>query len=351
MGEKHLTGESEIPLRLLAHRDKPLEVHRLLHGDLDQPAELVEPCLPAKIAVDEKFDGVSPNHRRAALANWLTSPHNPLTARVIVNRVWLWHFGQGLVRTPNDFGLRGERPTHPELLDWLACDFIEHGWSIKHLHRMIMLSSTYQMSSHVGSQTLARDPENRLLTRYQPHRVEAEVVWDGVRAVAGTLNTAMFGLPVAPPLDSQEQIGNFRKWPICTPEEANRRAIYILVRRSFRFPTLGAFDLPDNISSCPQRDITTVPNQALTMLNNRTVQEQAERFAERLIKECGEHPQQLAEAAWKYAYGRSITAEERDHAIGFIRAQLETTKSNTAKSAMAELCLALFNTNEFIYMP
>ncbi len=244
MGEKHLSGESEIPLRLLSHRDKPLEVHRLLHGDLDQPAELVEPCLPAKIAADEKFDDVSPDHRRAALANWLTSSHNPLTARVIVNRVWLWHFGQGLVRTPNDFGLRGERPTHPELLDWLACDFIEHGWSIKHLHRMIMLSSCYQMSSQVDSQTLARDPENRLLSRYQPHRVEAEVVWDGVRAVAGTLNTAMFGLPVAPPLDSQEQIGNFRKWPACTPEEANRRAIYILVRRSFRFPTLGGSIYP-----------------------------------------------------------------------------------------------------------
>ena len=354
MGEKHLADGSEIPLRLLSHRDKPVEVHRLLHGDLDQPAELVEPCLPAKIAADQNLDDVAANHRRAALANWLASDGNPLTARVIVNRVWLWHFGQGLVRTPNDFGLRGERPTHPELLDWLTCDFIEHGWSIKHLHRVIMRASTYQMSSNVEASTLARDPENRLLTRYQPHRVEAEVVWDSVRAVAGTLNTAMYGLPVAPPLDSQEQIGNFRKWPTSTPEEANRRAIYILVRRSFRFPTLGAFDLPDNISSCPQRDITTVPNQALTMLNNRTFEEQAEKFAERLLREAGENPKSLAESAWKYAYGRSIAADELSRTVDFLQSRTEALKNESKtplQQAATELCLAFFNTNEFIYLP
>jgi hypothetical protein len=354
MGEKHLADESEIPLRLLAHREKPVDVHRLLHGDLDQPAELIEPCLPAKIAADQKLDEVPADRRRAALANWLASDRNPLTARVIVNRAWLWHFGQGLVRTPNDFGLRGERPTHPELLDWLACDFIEHGWSIKHLHRRIMESSAYQMSSAADPQTLARDPENRLLTRYQPHRVEAEVVWDSVRAVAGTLNTAMFGLPVAPPLDSQEQIGNFRKWPTSTAEEANRRAIYILVRRSFRFPTLGAFDLPDNISSCPQRDITTVPNQALTMLNNRTVEEQAERFAERLLQECGANPDALAETAWKYVYGRSMTMDEHEQTVAFLQSCTDAAKTESKtplKQAATQLCLALFNTNEFIYMP
>jgi Protein of unknown function (DUF1553)/Protein of unknown function (DUF1549)/Planctomycete cytochrome C len=353
-GEKYLADESEIPLRLLAHREKPLEVHRLLHGDLDQPAELIEPCLPAKIAADQKLDNFPADHRRAALAGWLASDRNPLTARVIVNRVWLWHFGQGLVRTPNDFGLRGERPTHPELLDWLATDFIEHGWSIKHLHRMIMLSSTYQMSSTTDGKTLTADPEKRLLTRYQPHRVEAEVVWDSVRAAAGTLNTAMYGLPVAPPLDNQEQIGNFRKWPTSTPEEANRRAIYILVRRSFRFPTLGAFDLPDNISSCPQRDITTVPNQALTMLNNRTVEEQAQKFAERLLREAGQEPEAVVDLAWKYIYGRSITADEREKTVDFLRAHTgnSSTKSGDAmKPAVEELCLALFNTNEFIYMP
>ena len=146
-------------------------------------------------------------------------------------------------------------------------------------------------------------------------------MWDSVRAAAGTLNTAMYGLPVAPPLDNQEQIGNFRKWPTSTPEEANRRAIYILVRRSFRFPTLGAFDLPDNISSCPQRDITTVPNQALTMLNNRTIEEQAQKFAERLLRETGDQPEAVVDLAWKYIYGRTITTDEREKTVGFLRAR------------------------------
>jgi hypothetical protein len=332
-----------------------------LHGDLDQPAELIEPCLPAKIAADSKLDDVKPDQRRAVLASWLASDRNPLTARVIVNRVWLWHFSQGLVRTPNDFGLRGDPPTHPELLDWLTTDFIEHGWSIKHLNRVIMLSATYQMGSTAGVETLARDPENRLLTRYQPHRVQAEFVWDSVRSVAGTLNLEMFGLPTAPPLDNQEQIGNFRKWPTSTPEEANRRAIYILVRRSFRFPTLGAFDLPDNISSCPQRDITTVPTQALTLLNNRTFKEQAAAFADRLLKEANSDPAAIAELAWKYAYSRTIRPDEKQRMVEFIHSTADAAagekdsqgapKSDGLKSAVEEMCLAVFNTNEFIYVP
>jgi hypothetical protein len=208
---------------------------------------------------------------------------------------------------------------------------------------------------------LARDPENRLLTRYQPHRVQAEFVWDSVRSVAGTLNLEMFGLPTAPPLDNQEQIGNFRKWPTSTPEEANRRAIYILVRRSFRFPTLGAFDLPDNISSCPQRDITTVPTQALTLLNNRTFKEQAAAFADRLLKEANSDPAAIAELAWKYAYSRTIRPDEKQRMVEFIHSTADAAagekdsqgapKSDGLKSAVEEMCLAVFNTNEFIYVP
>src|SRR6185369_9883386 len=139
----------------------------------------------------------------------------------------------------------------------------ENGWSLKHLHRLILRSSTYQMASTADKETLARDPDNRWLTRFQPRRLEAEAIWDLQRAVAGTLDRSLHGLPFAPPLDAQEQIGNFRKWPASTPDEANRRALYILVKRSFRFPQLSAFDLPDNVASCGQRDITTVPSQAL----------------------------------------------------------------------------------------
>jgi hypothetical protein len=352
LGEKHINDASEIPDRVLAHRESPVEVHVLARGELEQPGDAVDACLPARIAREQKFGDVPPEKRRAELANWLGSDRNPLTARVIVNRVWLWHFGQGLVRTPNDFGLHGDPPTHPELLDWLTVDFIEHGWSLKHLHRMIMASQAYQRSSVVAPEVVARDPENRLLARYQPHRAEAEVIWDNIRAVAGTLDLKIGGLPIAPALDDQEQIGNFRKWPTSTPGESNRRAIYILVRRSFRFPVLGAFDLPDNISSCPQRDITTVPNQALTLLNNKSFEEQAGLFAMRLVHEAGEKPADIAALAWKYAYGRQIAADERERAVAFLSSHESNGESGgSLKQSVDELCLALFNTNEFLYLP
>jgi hypothetical protein len=170
----------EVPLRGLGHRSKPLQVRLLRRGELSQPGEVVRPALPVRLALP-----ATETVGRSALADWIASPHNPLTARVLVNRVWQWHFGQGLVCTPNDFGTRGDRPTHPELLDWLAVDLVEHGWSLKHLHRRILLSSAYQMSSDVDQATLQRDPHNHLLARFQPRRVEAEVVWDSIRAVAG----------------------------------------------------------------------------------------------------------------------------------------------------------------------
>jgi mono/diheme cytochrome c family protein len=352
MGEKYLEEGSAIPIRVLAHLKQPLEVKLLKRGELENPGEVVQPALPSKLAGGTQIGDLPPEQRRSVLANWVGSDQNPLTARVIVNRLWQWHFGEGLVRTPNDFGIRGERPTHPELLDWLAVEFVEQGWSLKKLHRLILLSSAYQMSSTAAPETLRRDPDNRLLTRFQPHRLEAEVIWDSFRAVAGTLNTEMYGLPIAPPLDEQEQIGNFRKWPTSTPEESNRRAVYLLIKRSFRFPMLSAFDLPDNIASCGQRDITTVPNQALTLLNNRTIQEQAAAFANRLLREAKGDLREAAALAWRYAYGRTITSEERQQTAEFLqtRQQASTLESGARdRSAVEELCLALFNTNEFIY--
>src|SRR5207248_6521194 len=182
------------------------------------------------------------------------------------------------------------------------------GWSLKHLHRLILLSATYQMASTVDRQTLEQDPDNRLLARWQPRRVEAEVIWDLQRAVAGTLDPALYDLPIAPALDAQEQIGNFRKWPASLPGESNRRGLYILVKRSFRFPMLSGFDLPDNVNSCGQRDSTIVPNQALALLNNAAVQEQARAFAGRLLRETDGSPAAVVALAWQYAYGRQIAA-------------------------------------------
>jgi hypothetical protein len=346
LGARHLTDASPIPYRVLAHKERLPETHLLQRGELEMPGDLVAPGLPEKLSGGRTIAGTPPTRLRAVLADWIASDRNLLTARVIVNRVWQWHFGEGLVRTPNDLGVRGERPTHPELLDWLAVELVTHGWSLKHLHRLIMTSAAYQMAGTADARTLERDPDNRLLTRYQPYRLEAEVIWDGVRATAGTLDLTMFGLPIAPPLDQQEQLGNYRKWPTSTPEEANRRAVYILVKRSFRFPTLSAFDLPDNITSCGRRDITTVPNQGLTLLNNRTMRDQAAAFAARLEKETKGNPEALLARAWLHAYGRSISPEETEQGMTFLR---ERTAREDAHQALAELCLAIFNTNEFIY--
>ncbi len=343
IGEKNLQAPSPIPNRFLAHKEKVPEVRLLKRGELEMPGDVVEPGVPEKFANGLSFADVPPNRRRAALATWIASDKNLLTARVIANRVWQWHFGEGLVRTPNDFGIRGERPSHPELLDWLASELITHGWSLKHLHRVVMNSNAYQMSATADAATLQRDPENVLLTRFQPHRLEAEVIWDNIRAAAGTLDLTQFGLPIAPPLDEQEQLGNYRKWPASTPAEANRRAVYILVKRSFRFPMLSAFDLPDNISSCGRRDITTIPNQALTLLNNRTTQQQAATFAERLMRETDGEINTVPARAWLHAYGRRISDAERAQALAFLE------NRGSGKPAIAELCLAIFNTNEFIY--
>jgi hypothetical protein len=344
LGQKHLNDVSSLPIRVLDHRDKPLETHILNRGELEQPGTVAEPCVPEKFAAGFSFADVPPERRRATLAEWIASDKNLFTARVIANRVWQWHFGEGLVRTPNDFGIRGERPTHPELLDWLAVDLVEHGWSLKHLHRVIMNSAAYQMAPTADAGTLERDPDNRLLTRFQPHRLEAELIWDNIRSVAGTLDLTMYGLPIAPPLDEQEQLGNYRKWPASAPEEANRRGLYILVKRSFRFPMLSAFDLPDNISSCGRRDITTIPNQALTLMNNRTMREQATAFATRLLRESNGQVAAVPALAWRYAYGRNITDGESADVMSFLKARAD------AKSAVTELCLAIFNTNEFIYL-
>jgi hypothetical protein len=348
IGERHLNGASPIPHRVLAHRERWPETRLLARGELEMPGDAVEPGLPEKLAGEMQLAGTPPTRLRSALARWIASEENLLTARVIVNRVWQWHFGEGLVRTPNDLGVRGERPSHPELLDWLAVELMSRGWRLKHLHRLIMNSATYQMAGTADARTLERDPDNRLLTRYQPYRLQAEVIWDNIRAAAGTLDLTMFGLPIAPPLDEQEQLGNYRKWPTSTPEEANRRALYILVKRSFRFPMLSAFDLPDNITSCGRRDITTVPNQALTLLNNRTMREQAEAFASRLLKESKGNLEAVPARAWLRAYGRPISPEERAQALRFVRERSDTGKSDL-KRALAELCLAIFNTNEFIY--
>ncbi|MSU33623.1 MAG: DUF1553 domain-containing protein [Pedosphaera sp.] len=353
IGLRNLDTDSAIPVRVLGHREKLLEIRLLARGELEKPGEKVPPGFPLKLAASLKA-GTEPNRWRSELAHWIAQPENPLTARVIVNRIWQWHFGAGLVRTPNDFGIRGERPTHPELLEWLASEFLEMEWSLKRLHRLILISNTYQMASAGDPEILASDPGNRLFSRFQPRRLEAEIIWDTMRSISGTLNTEMGGLSMAPPLDEQEQIGNFLKWPESTAEESSRRAVYLLIRRSFRFPVLSAFDLPDNISSCGVRDITTIPNQALTLLNSRTFQDQARAFAERLLKESRDSSyEDLIRRMWRHTYGRGIAREELEQVLRFFAESNISPSANVSEECwpvLENLCLAVFNTNELIFI-
>ncbi|HEV3167960.1 MAG TPA: DUF1549 and DUF1553 domain-containing protein, partial [Isosphaeraceae bacterium] len=363
----------------LFRREPPLDVHLLRRGELSKPREVISPAIPAALApCGQEADSaeVPLANRRAALAQWLTSPDNPLTARVLVNRVWGWHFGQALVRTPNDFGTQGEPPTHPELLDWLARDFIDHGWSLKHLHRLILLSSTYQMESVANGRGAQLDPENRMLWHFPRRRLEGEAIRDAILACAGTLNPKPFGTPVVPPLSREELTGLFdaaKKWPVTKDEsEHTRRSVYLLVRRTFLHPMFAAFDPPEIMTSCPRRMQTVVPTQALTLLNSPLVREQSTAFARRLLEECGPEPEKVVPRAWLLAFGRPISPAETEQALTFLRARTATLVSSAQESgshvadgkkragksrapspqeaALAELCLALFNANEFVFV-
>jgi hypothetical protein len=342
-----LRTDDQAGMRLF-HRAEPMTVHRLHRGELSRPRELAAPAIPAVLRHTGKgadFANVPPVQRRTALARWLTAPDNPLTARVLVNRVWGWHFGQALVRTPNDFGAQGAPPSHPELLDWLARDFMEHGWSLKHLHRRILLSSTYRMQSTASAAGMRIDPSNRLLWHFPRRRLDGEVIRDQLLACAGTLNSKRFGPAIVPPLSTEELTGLFDikgKWPVTKDvAEHTRRSIYLVVRRTFTYPLFAAFDPPEVMTSCPQRLRTVVPAQALTLLNSPLARQQAAAFAQRLLRECGPQPSDLIERAWWLAFARPLRPQERSRATTFLHEHPDS---------LADLCLALFNANEFIFV-
>ncbi len=286
-----LVGLMEIPtISVLGHERPELvaPIHLLNRGELSRPRQIISPALPEALRKASQWDEPMPGQfrNRAALAQWLTSQQHPLTARVMVNRLWHGHFGRGIVGSLNDFGQMGERPTHPELLDWLAFTFMQQGWSIKEMHRVMMLSSTYQMDSRGFSEENAViDPQNRSVWKMNRRRLEAEAIWDSMHAVAGTLNLKMGGRPVVPPVGPDEGAPGY--WTVAAdPAEHTRRGLYILQRRNYRFPMFDAFDLPINAVSAPARDSTTVAPQALWMLNNPTAIRQSKAFATRLNGEA-----------------------------------------------------------------
>ncbi|HEV8060713.1 MAG TPA: DUF1553 domain-containing protein, partial [Gemmataceae bacterium] len=280
---------------------------------------------------------------------WLTRGDHPLTARVMVNRLWQHHFGRGIVGTPNDFGFRGQAPTHPELLDWLATEFVKHGWSLKHMHRLMVLSNTYRQASRLpsDSKTLKSDPENRLFAMMKRRRLEGEAIRDFVLSASGKLNFEVGGPMVRVPLESAVYELIFTEgepddlWPITSdPRSHCRRSLYLFAKRNVRLPLLEAFDQPDTLTSCPVRAVSTFAPQALIMLNGPFMQEYSAVFAKRLQREQPNDPKAQVELAYRIALGRPPKETERKLIADFL----------ASKGSLEDFCLALLNSNEFIYV-
>ncbi len=340
-------------------------------GVYDAPVEEVQPGIlsildpgPAKVTPPA---GLESSGRRTALANWLASPENPLTPRVMANRIWHYHFGQGLVATPSDFGFMGERPTHPELLDWLAGEFVRNGWSIKAMHRLIMTSSAYQQSSAHRKEAARQDPQNRLLWRFPRQRLEAEIIRDASLAVSGMLNPKVGGPSVFPEVPQGfESRGGWRVTQ--DPHERNRRSVYIFVRRNTRYPMLETFDFPDTHEPCGRRNVTTTAPQALTMLNSKLTLEWAGAFAGRVLERAGADLNKQIETAYRIAYSRRPDDTEKGIAQDFFERHRQIVAERAASggklalppslpydadkagaAALVDFCHMLLNSNEFVY--
>jgi uncharacterized protein DUF1553/uncharacterized protein DUF1549/cytochrome c len=359
---------------VLGHIETELipDTYVLNRGDLGRNKGKVAPGLPGIFnngsEPEEMAIDTGGARYRKRLALWLTRPDHPLTARVMVNRIWQGHFGRGIVTTPNDFGRQGQPPTHPELLDWLAAEFVAQGWSLKSMHRLIMLSNTYQMSSRFSDDSNARiDPENLNLWRMNRRRLEAEALWDSMHAAAGRLNLKMSGRPVMPPLSPGEMAAlRVKSWWVTPADasEANRRAVYILSRRNFSFPMFDKFDRPDAASSCPRREMTTVAPQALWTLNNTVSYELAKQLAQRVVRQDPADPTTWVEAAWHIALARKPSSQESKEALALLEKLKERTRSKlkpdspseiaslepALAAGLVQLCLTIFNLNEFIFV-
>jgi hypothetical protein len=347
--------------------EKRTEIHVLERGQPERPKELVGPrtlgVLLTSSVAEHSTDVESP---KTLLARWLIDPENPLTARVFVNRLWQYQFGQGIVATPNDFGVNGAAPSHPELLDYLANELVGGGWSVKRMQRMIVTSRTFRQTTdvrefkvpsskfkvtnlpstlNVGTGTLnpdLADPDNRLLWRFSRRRLTAEQLRDAMLAVVGRLNEKLGGESIMPPVKKElvELLYEPEQWKV-TPDlrEHDRRSVYLVAKRNLRLPFLEVFDQPDLQISCPRRVASTHAPQALEMLNGEFANDLAAAFAERLRDEAGDNPEQQVERAFWLATGRAPTQTERTLAIRFLE-----------KQPLTEFALAMLNLNAFVYV-
>jgi hypothetical protein len=339
-------------------------------GDHDQPKDVVA---PAHLTILNPFKlGAIPDHdaklatsgRRLAFARSLVDGQHPLTARVLVNRVWMHHFGKGIVNTPGDFGFLGERPSHPELLDWLAHDFMAGGWKLKRLHKLIVTSTAYRQSSARTINAQKVDPENRLLSRMSIRRLEAEAVRDSILAVSGKLKTKQFGPPVPIAFDELGQVivgvdttdaaGRPTGKKVDLNGEEFRRSLYVQVRRSRPLSVLETFDGAAMSPNCELRSSSTVTPQALMLMNSAFIHEQAEYFAKRVAQEGKDVPGQV-ERAWRLAFGNEPSKSDIDDAMRFVTEQSvrfrgQSKAGDPQLRALTNYCQALLSANRFLYV-
>ncbi|WP_020468147.1 DUF1549 and DUF1553 domain-containing protein [Zavarzinella formosa] len=374
------TLEAQMPAQpgiawAMADDEKIPATHILKRGEVKRKGEVVQPAFP-RVIDENPAKADAPRLKRLDLAKWIASPKNPLTARVIVNRLWLSHFGRGIVNTPNDYGLHGEPPTHPELLDWLASELVSNGWKLKPIHRLMVLSNTYQQASQQPASPAAQkaDPDNKLLWKMNRRRLEGEAIRDASLASSGELNRQTGGPSVRIPLEPEVYDLIFTEgepdglWAV-TPDEKQhaRRSLYLFGKRNVRLPLMEAFDQPDRLTPCAARPRSTFAPQALILINGPFTREQSLKMATSLLKTNPADPVTLA---YRRALGRTPTAAETKLATEFLREQTELMEerltgrlpvslpgdlpanaSPAKAAALADFCLALLNSNEFVYVP
>lgn len=335
----------------------PRATHVLVRGNAAVKGDQVEPGIP-KVVDFVPLELQSPpkdadtSYRRRSLADWIVDARNPLTYRVAANRLWQGHFGRGIVRSSSDFGELGERPTHPELLDWLAAEFVARGGSLKAMHKLIMTSATYRMGVVGDPKGAEVDPVNDLLWRFEPRRLAAEEIRDTMLAVNGRLNPRVGGPYFFAPMPEEVLATSSRPeeaWGESSEEEVGRRSLYIKVKRSLLHPMLTVFDFADVDASCPVRFRTTQPTQALTMLNSPEVNDQALRAANHLEKQFGADDDAIIRHLWFTAFSRAPSDIEFGEARDLLKQQRETFGKDRS-GALQRLCLFVFNTNEFVYV-
>jgi hypothetical protein len=341
--EKQLAQIPAIPAAYIGRFVQPKEpTHLLKRGNPMDKGEVIAPAslstLKSMLPGFELPADAPEGQRRLALARWIADDRNALTARVIVNRIWHYHFGKGLVGTPSDFGFNGERPTHPELLDWMARRFIELGWRLKPFHRELMLSAAYRQAGTANEKAAAVDSEARYLWRFPPKRLEAEAVRDSLLAVTGKLNLSIGGPGFQLYKYTVDNVATYLPLETSSPETF-RRSVYHQAARSVRDDMLGTHDCPDSTIPEPKRVVTTTPLQALTLLNSSFILDQARYFAERLEREAGKNRTVQIERAFRLAFGRAPKPAEAAAAAALI-----------GEHGLAVFCRALLNANEFVYV-